>query len=84
MTKSVSTERYEEFRQLLIDARVKANLSQRDVAARLHRPQSFVSKYEQGLRRLDIVEFFELAPVLEIDPFEFLYRLFPEDAKRPK
>lgn len=43
-------------RQLLREARLAAGLRQGDVAARLAVPQSFVSKYESGARRLDIVD----------------------------
>ena len=55
MTKSVFSEKYERFRLLLIEARRAAALSQADLASRLSRPQSFVSKYERGERRLDLV-----------------------------
>jgi hypothetical protein len=41
---------------LLIAARKKAGLTQHDVAKRLKRPQSFVTKFEDGERRLDVVE----------------------------
>jgi transcriptional regulator with XRE-family HTH domain len=36
-------------------------LRQVDLAERLERPQSFVSKYEAGERRLDLVELREIA-----------------------
>jgi Helix-turn-helix len=46
----------------------RCGLSQEDVARRLKRPQSFVSKYETGERRLDIVEFVEVAEAIGFDP----------------
>jgi transcriptional regulator with XRE-family HTH domain len=42
------------------------------LAKKLGRPQSFISKVEQGERRLDVVEFLEVARVLQIDPGQFL------------
>jgi transcriptional regulator with XRE-family HTH domain len=55
-------------RELLIAARKKAGLTQQDVADRLGRPQSFVAKYEGGERRLDVVEFLQVAAALGADP----------------
>ncbi|MGN6159137.1 MAG: helix-turn-helix domain-containing protein, partial [Devosia sp.] len=46
----------------------KAGLTQQDVANQLGRPQSFVAKYEGGERRLDVVEFLQVAAVLGADP----------------
>lgn len=79
MTKSVFTTRYDQFRDLLVEARRKAGLTQVDLARRLGRPQSFVSKFERGERRLDVVEFLDIAQVLAVDPSEFLTAL----AKQP-
>jgi len=59
-------------RSLLTDARIKAGLTQIDVAIRLGRPQSFVSKYESGERRLDVVEFLEVCASVEVDPVNLL------------
>ena len=42
--------------ELLKDMRVSAGLRQSDVAKKLGVPQSFVSKYEAGERRLDLIE----------------------------
>jgi transcriptional regulator with XRE-family HTH domain len=75
MTKSVFTSRYELFRRMIVDERKQSCLSQEQLANRLSRPQSFVSKYERGERRLDVVEFLEVAAALGIDPSSFIERL---------
>ncbi|MFT3851921.1 MAG: helix-turn-helix transcriptional regulator [Ilumatobacteraceae bacterium] len=41
---------------LLRSYRERAGLRQVDLAERLDRPQSFVSDYERGQRRLDLIE----------------------------
>jgi transcriptional regulator with XRE-family HTH domain len=68
MAASVFTYRYERFRSLLIEARRELGLTQADVAERLGRPQSFVSKYERGERRLDVIEFLSVSEILGLDP----------------
>ena len=42
-------------------------MTQQDLAGRLKRPQSFVAKYENGERRLDVVEFLLIAELLGAD-----------------
>jgi transcriptional regulator with XRE-family HTH domain len=76
VTQSVFTDRYKQFRLLLVEAREKAGLSQSQLAGKLSRPQSFVSKYECGERRLDVIEFEQIAHALEIDPIRFLKKLY--------
>jgi transcriptional regulator with XRE-family HTH domain len=68
--------RYGKFREALVAARKSAPLSQEALAARLGKPQSFISKYERGERRLDVGEFFEIADAIGIDPIEFLRRIY--------
>jgi transcriptional regulator with XRE-family HTH domain len=68
MAKSFHTPAYDHFRAHLTAAREKAGLTQADVAAKLHRPQSFVSKYENGERRLDVVEFIQVCIALDVEP----------------
>jgi transcriptional regulator with XRE-family HTH domain len=75
MTRSVFSHEYEQFRLLLIGARKSAGLTQVGLASALRRPQSYVSKYERGERRLDVVEFLEVARTIGIDPCEFLRQL---------
>lgn len=85
MTKSSFTGTYEHFRQLLVEARKASGKSQQGVAKALGRPQSFVSKYERGERRLDVVEFLEVAAALGIDASEVLHRLnSPSRRKRSR
>jgi transcriptional regulator with XRE-family HTH domain len=76
VTKSVFTGKYERFRLLLVEARKNADLSQAQLAKRLTRPQSFVSKYERGERRLDVVEFEQVAEALGIPAIQFLRELY--------
>lgn len=56
MTKLTWTFRQHAFRSALRELRVGASLSQAELANLLGKPQSFVSKYENGERRLEYVE----------------------------
>jgi transcriptional regulator with XRE-family HTH domain len=72
MPSSLHTSDYQIFRSLLIDARAKSGLTQTQIAERLNKPQSYISKYERGERRLDFPEFIELADILGIDVSDFV------------
>jgi transcriptional regulator with XRE-family HTH domain len=61
--------------QILIEAREKAGMTQRDLAARIKRPHSFVGRMEGGERRVDVIEFIEIAKVLGADPKELFGKL---------
>ena len=65
-------------REQFIQARRSAGLTQVGLAERLKRPQSFVSKYERGERKLDVIEFCEVCRALEVDPVAFLRRFCGE------
>jgi ribosome-binding protein aMBF1 (putative translation factor) len=58
---------YLAFARLLREARERSGLTQRDVAKQLGVPQSFVSKYESGERRLDLLEVRRICSVLNTD-----------------
>jgi transcriptional regulator with XRE-family HTH domain len=51
--------------RLLRLTRERAGLTQQEIAHRLKRPQSFVSKYEMGERTLDLLEIREICGALE-------------------
>lgn len=71
MKKFLYAQRQIVFAELLKGARLEASLTQTALAKKLRRPQSYVSKYERGDRRLDVIEFLEIARVIGFDPFEF-------------
>ena len=68
MTRSAFTRKSAQFRRLLAEARRTAGLTQVELAKKLGRPQSFISKVEQGERRLDVIEFLEVVRALKVDP----------------
>jgi len=53
---NIATQEQVALQNLLRSIRKEASLSQQGLAQRLGKPQSFVSKYESGERRLDILE----------------------------
>jgi transcriptional regulator with XRE-family HTH domain len=75
MPRTLRSPRHERLRLLLIEARKAAGLTQAEVARRLSRYQSFVATLESGQRRVDVVEFLELAEVIEYDPVRMLKKI---------
>lgn len=76
MSNSLSSPDYKRLRDVLVQARKGAGLTQAELSSRLKRPQSFVSKYERGERRLDVIEFAEVCRALGIDPIRCLVKLY--------
>jgi transcriptional regulator with XRE-family HTH domain len=62
-------------RRLLREIRREAGVRQADLAKALKQPQSFVSKYESGERRLDVLELRGVCHVLGIPLQDFIDRL---------
>ena len=56
MRKSIYSEKHRAIVRNLRRARLKAGLTQAQVAKKLRRPQSFVARMESGQRRIDAVE----------------------------
>lgn len=56
MVKSIRTKEYQNFTEKLKKARLEAGLTQVEVAKKLNRPQSYISKVEAGEQRIDVVE----------------------------
>jgi len=56
MPKSIYTDEYQHFLSELKEARVRADVTQEQLAESLGEHQTFVSKVERGVRRIDVVE----------------------------
>lgn len=72
---------YALFRTMLTDARIASGMLQSEVAEKLAKNQSFVSKYERGERRLDLPEFLAVAEALGIDATAFIHR-YQDESRR--
>ena len=75
LDKSVHSEGQSAFCDLMVKARKSAGLTQHDLAKRLHKPQSFVAKYEGGERRIDVVEFVTICRAVGVSPAKLLKAL---------
>lgn len=80
MPKSTFTQEYAEFVRRLREAREAAELTQEQLAQRLGQGQSFVSKYERGERRLDVVELNAVCQAIGISLVEFVQSLETQDS----
>ena len=57
------SDRYQKLLKKLEEARKKAGLKQTEVAEKLKKPQSYVSKIERRERRIDVVELKQLLKI---------------------
>jgi len=73
--RSIPSQDYDIFRRCMIAARKEAQLTQESLAKSLQKPQSFVAKYENGERRLDVVEFLIVTRVIGVDPCALLSKV---------
>jgi len=84
MSKSAFTDAYASVVASVRALRVEKGVSQVELARRLGRPQQFVSYFETGVRRIDLVEFVVIVRALGGDPKELFAGLvdaIPEDAR---
>jgi len=80
MARSVFAGHYEVVVTSLVEARLAAGVTQVELAARLSKPQSFISKIERRERRIDVLEFCAVARALGVRPAALLDAI---DAKLP-
>jgi transcriptional regulator with XRE-family HTH domain len=72
MDKTIFTKSHKDLVLKLINARKKARLTQKDVAKKLGRTQSYISKIEAGQRRIDTVQLKEFAAAYKKKPIHFI------------
>jgi len=70
--KSTHSKEYRQALDALTSARKGRQIFQADLARRLGKPQSFVSKFEGRERRLDIAEFVAVCRAMGINPVTML------------
>ena len=70
--RSIHDPRYQDLIQKLIELRESKNVTQVELARRLEKPQSYVSKVEILERRLDVIELIDWLKVLDANIFDFL------------
>ena len=84
MARSTHSEPYKLLLEMLIEARTRAGVTQVELAARLGRPQPFISFVERGERRVDVIEFYAIMKALGADPeraFRDLIEKLPDKLK---
>lgn len=67
LRKTLRTRGHRQLIDILVTARQKAGLTQRELASRLKRPRSLVGRMEAGERRIDVIEFIEISQALGMD-----------------
>ncbi len=70
MAKTIGTAAHRALIELLIQKRMAAATTQNELARQLGEYQSFVARLESGQRRIDVIEFLELAKILDFDAAE--------------
>jgi transcriptional regulator with XRE-family HTH domain len=74
MEKSIHTTEQKKLQRLLRQIRRGKGLRQKDLARILGKPQSFISNYERGERRLDLLELRQICTAIGISLTEFVRR----------
>ncbi|MHB8276464.1 MAG: helix-turn-helix domain-containing protein [Candidatus Humimicrobiaceae bacterium] len=72
MKKSIYSNDYNYLTKQLRNARIEAGLNQKEVANKLNRTQSYISKIESGQLRIDVIQLKELAELYKKDLDYFL------------
>jgi transcriptional regulator with XRE-family HTH domain len=75
LSKQLRTARHRKVMAVLTEVRTRAGVTQRELARRLARAHSYVSRIEKGDRRLDVPEMIQWCEVLGADPVDVLKRI---------
>lgn len=77
MDRTTDSAEYERVGHVLRQLRFEAGLTQVEMAERLQVTQSYISKYENGERRLDVIELRHIVDALRVPPGVVLERIDP-------
>ncbi len=79
MEKTLTSRAHTKLVRMLIDKREAVGITQTELASKLGEYQSFVARLESGQRRIDVVEFIELARVLNFDAASFIEEMMQDN-----
>ena len=78
---SIHSEPYRELLSLLRERRRAAGLNQQELAARVGRRQTWLSKVETGERRIDVEELRQLCVAMDVDFLDFVRKWLKSTSK---
>jgi transcriptional regulator with XRE-family HTH domain len=76
LSRTLGSSRHKALIEFIIKERNDADLTQVQVAKRLKRYQSYVTLIETGQRRIDVVEFMDIADAIGFDAPSAIKRLY--------
>lgn len=76
MRTEIYSQEHQKLRDILKRERLASGLRQSDVAQRTGRSQAYISKFEKGDLRLDVVDFVRLCKTIGCDPHQVLDEAF--------
>lgn len=82
MAATLHDPRYRRLVKALVSARAEAGLTQRDLAARLKKPPSYVAKGESLQRRLDLIEMIDWLAALGVKPGPFIAHMVQDGQRK--
>jgi transcriptional regulator with XRE-family HTH domain len=69
------SKRQERLIELVVTERTRRGIRQNALARRLRQPQSAISRLESGQRRIEVIEFIELAEAIGFSPSQALRKI---------
>ncbi len=81
MKRSIWHQNYVTLRKQLKTLRVENNFTQVELSKKLDKHQSYVSKYENGDRNIDIIELIQICDAINVDLVNFIKLLYQDITK---
>lgn len=78
MASTIRTKAHRRLVALFTEARQRSGLRQVEVAKKLGRSQTWIARVESGERRIDVVEFYQMARLFDLDPHRLISRIWRE------